>query len=193
VRFIRPTSGGGALLVASHQSLEHVHEGVDVLEAAIDRGEADVGDLVEPLEPLHHEGADLAGGDLALVAVVEHRLGLLDDPLERPRRHRPLLARLDQAAEELLAVELLARAVGLDHHVGDLVDLLVGGEAAAALQALAPPADGVAVAALARVDHPVAVGGAERTLRLGGFRGDRRRRPGGRLTGSISARSAARS
>src|SRR6185295_3826133 len=77
------------------------------------------------------------------------------------------LARLEQAAQQLLAAELLARAVVLDDHVGDVLDLLVGGEAPAAAQALAPAADGGTVAALPGVHHPVVVLGAEGTLHGG--------------------------
>ena len=55
--------------------------------------------------------------------------------------------------KHLLAVEFLAAAVLLDHHVGDFVDPLIGGEAALAAQALPAPADGVAFLALPRIHH----------------------------------------
>src|SRR5215203_112386 len=156
-----PLLGLLGLFAGLQQGPDHVHEGVDVLEPAVHRGEAHVGDLVQLLEPLHDEGADLLGRDLPVLALVEHRFGLIDDRLQLLQGDRPLLARLEQAAEELLAAELLARAVVLDDHVGDILDLLVGGEAPAAAQALAAAADGRAVAALPRVDHPVAVFGAK--------------------------------
>ena len=84
------------------------------------------------------------------------RLHVVGDRLERRHGHRPLLAGLEQAGDQLLALEPLAAAVLLDHHVGDLVDPLVAGEAAAALEALAAPADDVAFLALARVHDLVA-------------------------------------
>ena len=56
------------------------------------------------------------------------------------------------------------RAVLLDHHVRDLVDPLVAGEAAAAVEALAPAANHLAFLALARVDDLVAEMAAERAL-----------------------------
>src|SRR6202040_3338014 len=167
-------AGGAARL---DQGLEHVHEGVQVLEAPVDRGEADVGHLVELPQPLHHEGADLPRGDLAVLSVVEHGLRLADDRLEAARRHHPLLAGLEQAGEQLLAAELLARAVVLDHHVRDVVDLLVGGEAPPTAHALAPPPDGGAVAALARIHDPVAVLGAEGTPHGGWRPGEERQWP----------------
>jgi hypothetical protein len=54
-----------------------------------------------------------------------------------------------------VALEFFAPAIFLDHHVGNLVDAFVGGEAALALQAFAPPPDQVAAAALARVHYLV--------------------------------------
>ena len=60
---------------------------------------------------------------------------------ERRDADRPLFAGLQQAADQLLALEALARAVLLHHHVRDLVDPLVAGEALAAVEALAPAAD----------------------------------------------------
>src|SRR5262249_1089885 len=134
-----------------------------------DRGEAHVGYLVELAQALHDEGADLVGRDLAVLAVVQHGLRLAHDRLQVAHGDSPLFARLEQAGEELLAAELLARAVVLDHHVRDVFDLLVGGEAAAAAQALAAAADGGAVAALARVDHAVTVFGTEGAPHGGGL------------------------
>src|SRR3954447_2778503 len=55
---------GSPLLAGLEQRFDHVHEGVDVLEAAVDRGEADVRHLVELAQPLHDEGAELLGRDL---------------------------------------------------------------------------------------------------------------------------------
>ena len=55
--------------------------------------------------------------------------------------------------EHLLAVELLAPAVLLDHHVRNFVDSLVGGVAAGALQALAAAANGIAFLALPGIHY----------------------------------------
>src|SRR6185295_16853766 len=106
-------------------------------------------------------GADVPGRDLAILALVEHRFRLVGDLLELFRRHRPLLAGAVEPGEQLLAAPLLAPAVVLDDHVGNVLDLLVGREAPAAHQALAPPPDHRAVAALARVDDAVVVFRAE--------------------------------
>jgi hypothetical protein len=82
-------------------------------------------------------------------------LGGVHDGFQLAGRHGPLFAGAQQAAEHLLPVEALAAAVFLDHHVGDFVDALVGGEAAIAALALPPPPDGVGLFALARVHHPI--------------------------------------
>jgi hypothetical protein len=110
---------------------------------------------------------EISRSSLAVLAVVEHALGLFDDRLQLAQGDRPLLARLEQSVEELLAAELLAGAVVLDDHVRDVLDLLVGREPPAAAQAFAAAADGHAVAALARVHDPVAVFGAEGTPHVG--------------------------
>jgi hypothetical protein len=67
-----------------------------------------------------------------------------------------LSARLQQSGNELLALEALARPVLLDHHVGDLVDALVAGKAPPAVEAFTPPADRLALLALAGVHDLVA-------------------------------------
>src|SRR6266480_791260 len=69
-----------------------------------------------------------------------------------------------QTIEHFLSIEFLPAAVLLDHHVGDFVDALVSGEALAALQTLAAPADGIGFLALARVHHLVIFKTTERTL-----------------------------
>src|SRR5206468_11471581 len=67
---------------------------------------------------------------------------------------------------QLLALEAFARAVLLDHHVRDLVDPLVAGEPASAVEALAAAANDLALLALARVDDLIAQMAAERAFHL---------------------------
>src|SRR5437879_4573919 len=86
------------------------------------------------------------------------------DRFQLERGLRPLLARFQKSLQNLLPLEALAPPVFLDDHVGNFVDTFVGGEAAAAFQALAPAANGVADAALPRVDHLVVNVRAKRTL-----------------------------
>ena len=154
-----PRLHAGAFLL--EQRLQLLHELAHVLEAAVDRGEPHVGHLVELAQPLHREGADLAGRELAVLLVRQQALGGVHDLFELAQRHRTLLAGLLETLEELAAVEVLARAVVLDHPVGDLFDFLVGREAAVAGQAFTAAPDRHAFAALARIDDPVLARSAE--------------------------------
>ncbi len=136
----------------------------DIFEVEIDRGEAHVGDFVDALQAVHDQLADFAGLALALRRVDHKAFGVVDDLLQLAHGDRPLLAGAQQAVEDFLALEFLAPAVFLHHHVGNFVDALVGGEALLALQALAAAADGFAFLALARIDHLVVFKAAKRTL-----------------------------
>jgi hypothetical protein len=64
-------------------------------------GEADVGDLVEALEFLHHQFADVAAVDFALAAGEQLFFDRGDRRIDRGRRHRPLAQRQHQAAAQL--------------------------------------------------------------------------------------------
>ena len=82
-------------------------------------------------------------------AFLQRALDAIGDRLEGGDADRTLLARLQQAGDELLPLEPFAAAVFLHHHVRDLVDPLVAGESLAAAEAFAAPADDFALAALA--------------------------------------------
>ena len=60
---------GDLLLV--EQFRDFVDERADVLELAVDRRKADIGDFVDVLEFFHGELADLPGGDLFFQRVLE--------------------------------------------------------------------------------------------------------------------------
>src|SRR6185312_5131039 len=77
---------------------------------------------------------------------------------------RALVAGLANSAEELLAIERLAAHVLLHDEREDVLDALVGREAARALLAFAPPPRDVTRGAEPRVDHLALEVGAERTL-----------------------------
>ena len=64
-----------------------------------------------------------------------------DHAFERLRRDRPLLARADETAHDLAAVELDATPVLLNHPDRVDLDFFIRREAPAARQALPPPAD----------------------------------------------------
>ena len=137
------------------QAFEFFLELADVLEVAVDGGEADVGDGVEALEVIHDEFAHLRCGALALGRVDQKALGGVDDRFELARRDWTFFAGTEQAAQNFLPVEALTAAILLDHHVGNFVDALVGGEAPIAALALAAPPDRVGFFAFTRVDDPI--------------------------------------
>src|SRR5262249_48377095 len=122
------------------QLLQLLHELADVLERAVDRREAHVGDGIEAVQLTHHRLADDRALQLALAAPLQAALDAFDDRLDLLHRDRPLLARPLQPGDDLHAVEGLAPAVLLHHHRQRVFGALVGGEAAMALEALAPPA-----------------------------------------------------
>ncbi len=117
-----------------------------------------------PFKPVHDEFADLAGGALAFGRINDKGFSVIDDLLQLAHGDRPFFAGPQQSGKNFLALEFLAASVFLHHHVGDLVDALVGGEAPFALQALAATANRFAFLALARIDYLVIFKAAERTL-----------------------------
>src|SRR5205807_839208 len=148
--------GGRRLgLVVALKALHLVDELADVLELPVDRSEAHVGHGVELLEVLHHDLPELLARDLLLGAIVELRLDLANDVVDRLDADRPLLARFQNRGAELLAVEGLAPAVPLDDVRQDILDVLVGRVPPVALEALTPAPDELALAPDPRVDDPI--------------------------------------
>jgi hypothetical protein len=118
--------------------LDLLDEAVDRVEVAVDRQEADVGDVVEALEEVERAPADLLARDLGhlhlvLEAVRELAQLLLGD--------RALVAGDPQLVEQLVGVEGLEAPGALAHHQRLELRALVAGEAAVARAALAPAAD----------------------------------------------------
>src|SRR5207253_2786138 len=144
--------------------LELHHELLYVLEIQVNRGEAHIRYLVVPTQPVHDQFAQLACLALAFGRFDYKSFRLIYDLLQLADRYGSLLAGPQQAIQHLLAIEFLAAAVFLDHHVGNFVDALVSGEALAALQTLAAPADGIGFLAFARIHHLVIFKTTERTL-----------------------------
>src|SRR5690606_31552624 len=95
--------------------------------------------------------ADDPCGDFGTTEALEVRLDLVHELFQRSRGKRALDAGDADAAEELVAVELLPAAVTLDDHEGSGLDPLVGGEPHAAPDALPPPSD--LLAGIAGVGH----------------------------------------
>src|SRR5690606_2147408 len=133
--------------------LDLVTEIGHVLEAAIDRGEAHIADVVELAQLVHHEAADLDRRHLALAThaqLVHHRTYR---GLDAFLGHRPLLQRAVEPRPQLARVKRLAATIALDDDRQLQLDGLQRTEALAACLAATAAADGRAVFGNARVDH----------------------------------------
>src|SRR5690606_2293001 len=131
------------------------------LEAAVDRRELHVGDLVQLLQRAEDGQADLVRGhlgqapaaDLLLHPLAQHGQGVLGD--------RAALAGAADAGDDLGPGERLGDARALLHHQQDR---LLGGEPPPAFRAGAAAADRRAVVGGPAVDHPAVRMTAERTV-----------------------------
>src|SRR5882672_9511116 len=95
---------------------------------------------------------------------MHHGFDFIDNGFKLGRRHRPLLASFQQTLQNFLTFESFAAAVLLDHHVRNFINPLVRGEAPSAFQALPPAPNGVAAAALSRINYFVVDMRTERAL-----------------------------
>src|SRR3954469_589767 len=151
--------GGGLierlLVVAGHRvrayALELRLELRKVSEIAVHRREQHAADRVELGEAAQRQLPEEGGVDLGPGAA-DTRGDRVGELLELLLRHRALVRRSHEPAQQLLAVELLAPAVALEHGHGCRLGALVGGEALAAALALAPAAHRCRIGQ-ARVDY----------------------------------------
>src|SRR5215469_7235520 len=121
------------------------------LEAAVDRGESQVGDLVELAERAQDRQADVVRWDLSAATAPDHVLHPLGQDRELILADRPALAGAPDASDDLVPVERLGDTAALGHHEDDR---LLGREAAAAGRARPPAADRRAVLGRPAVDDP---------------------------------------
>src|SRR3954469_18267516 len=148
-------------LPGSFHFLHRFPEIVGRLELPVDRGEADVGDLVELGELAHHEVADTRGGHLALAERAQPLDHAVDRALDLVRGDRALSQREHHAADQLVAVEVRAAAILLDQARHLQVDAFIGREALFAPGTFAPPARGVRFQVRPGVDHLGLLGATE--------------------------------
>ena len=137
-------------------------EVVDALEALVDAGEPQVGDLVDHPEVLEHRQTHLLRRGLPAL-VTQLVLDLTGDDVELLLGHRTVLGGRPQPVDQLAPVERLAQARALDHDQRDLVDPLEGGVAVPAAGAFPAAPDGGPVLGHPRVHDPIVVGQAPGT------------------------------
>ena len=131
---------------------QFIHEVSDVAKLAVHRGKANIGNLIKVLEFLHHQRADLLGGNLLLRPLLQRRLNAFRDDLKLGHWYGTLLARRDHSGKDLLPIESFTAAIFLDHHVRNFVDSLVTRKAPAAIQAFTPAADRSTVRSFSRIN-----------------------------------------
>src|SRR5262249_40523425 len=114
-------------------------EGLEILrlaEVPVNRGEADVGDLVEVGQRVHDDLADGRALDLVLARAFQAPDDTVDDALQPLAVDRPLAQRDLHRPEQLLAIERLALAGALYHHELTQLHALERREPRAAIGAL---------------------------------------------------------
>src|SRR5207302_10412018 len=119
------------------------------------RREPHIRNFVVASQAVHDQLTQFAGLALALLRFDDERLRLIHDLFQLADGDRSFFTSTQKAVQNFLTVELLAAAVLFDHHVGNFVDPLVGREALAALQALAPAPDRLRLFTLPRVHYLV--------------------------------------
>src|SRR6187200_2238566 len=142
-------------------------ERLEVLEALIDAGEPDVGDLVDAAELLHGQRADARRRDLGHAGGAQLGFDGVGGCFGGAVRHGPPGQGLAQTGDKSIAVELLADAVALDDDEPRGLDPLIGREPHRTRRALAPASDGCGIVEIPRVDDAglplAALGAAHRT------------------------------
>src|SRR6478672_3590283 len=139
-------------------------EVVEGVEGLVDGGEAQVRDLVELAQRLEDGQADLVRVDLCAPLAADGLLDALGEEGEVVLGDRAALTGLADTDEHLGPAERLGGAGALDDAEAGRLD---GGEAAAALGALAPAPDARAVVGGAGVHDPRVGVAAERAVHLG--------------------------
>ena len=141
------------LFPVSKEILEFVHELMEVLELAIDRGKTDIGYPVESVKFFHHLLADLGTLNLPFPLFLEMEFDAVDDLLNHIDADRPLFTRLLQSVKDLEAVEGLSPPVLFDHRREGLFGPLTRRKPFMAPEAFPPATDGLLFLALAGIDH----------------------------------------
>ena len=112
-----------------------------IVELAVDRDVAHIGDGIDLVKLVHHLGSDDMGGNLGDMILVEIGEDFLHGAIEPVHGHRAFFAGLDQTAEQLLPVDSLPASVFLDYPQLGPLDLLVGGVAVGAVETFATSPD----------------------------------------------------
>ena len=100
-----------------------------IAELAVDRGEADIGDIVHFLEALHDLFSDGGGGDFPAVLLFEFLHDLIDCFFDEFGADGSFLTCFLEAENEFTAIEGFVAAIAFDGSKIFSLNLFVGGEA----------------------------------------------------------------
>src|SRR5262249_35969414 len=114
-------------------------------EVAVDRGKADIGDLIETRQRIHGETPDHPARDIGLARTLQLAYQRVDNALDPLGLERTFTQGDVDRSGELVAVEGLALAVLLDHRQLAQLHALEGREAGPAIRAEASAANRTAV------------------------------------------------
>ena len=133
-----------------------VDETFDILEAAMDRGVAQIGDFIEIAEPIENLLPDLRGRDFTAGGfdIVDD---FIDRFLERDETDAAFLASFGDAVGELAAIETRMRAVAFDDAQICALDLFVGSETKGTGETDAPPPDAGMITRRPGIDNLVVI------------------------------------
>ena len=122
---------------------EFIHEGTDILELAVDRCKADIGDGIKAVDALDDQLSDFGTGDLLLLAVKNLLLDLVHNAFDLVDADRTLVAGAQDSALNLLAVIGFAVVVFFDNDHGDGLYFFIGRKSSFAGITDSASADGV--------------------------------------------------
>src|SRR2546421_153349 len=132
-------------------------------EIAVDRGEADIGNLIKCRQRFHDQFADVLARNLGVARTFELAHQGVDDAFHPLGFDWPLAQRDIDRARQLVALERLPLSVLLDDRQLAQLHPLKGREARGAIRAEAAATDRAAILSRARIPDLGVVGGPART------------------------------
>src|SRR5271169_2182017 len=164
----RRSPGGSALasIAIRRDPADEIAEILGLAEVPVDRGETDIGNLIEARQRLHDEASDHVARDIGLARTLQLPHQRVDNAFHSLRLERALAQRNVDRSGQLVSVEGFAVPIFLDH--GQLAQLhpLESREAGAAIWAEPPASDRTAIVCRTRILYLGVIGSAKRTAHL---------------------------
>lgn len=135
-----------------------------ILETLVDRGKADVGDLVQTLELTHDKFTDVPGDHFTSTAGEKFFFDSLNGAIDCLGGHRAFAQGQHKAGPQFCRIELRTTAILLDHDRHLQLDAFVGSEPLIAMRAPTAAANGIPFLGHTGVDHLSVIVVAEGTF-----------------------------